>query len=186
MPMCLQSKLWRVKTMSEDAYYTAIAHDRAITRPERGRGRPKKGTPQIVQLKYQPKRLFRQSLAEQEAMIPRLAKAIACGDATHRISANSITGEKTWLLRDQAPEGDWWMIDPHIEKASRSLISLAMDELQGRADMSVGNIVQVIKRWEVNDLWTVLLRRDPASRMANGATPKQLAKAESYATRNHS
>lgn len=172
--------------MSEDAYYSAIAADRNAERPIRGRGRPQKGaiaTPAAAK-QYAPKRLFRRPLVAQEAMIPRLAKALVSGLATHRNIHNSLTGERTWLLRDQAATGDWWMIDPHVDSAARKLIELAMDELQGRAELTAENIVQTIQQWEINDMWTVLLRRDPASRLADGATPKQIAKSEAYARRH--
>lgn len=76
------------------------------------------------------------------------------------------------------------MIDPHVDSAARKLIELAMDELQGRAELTAENIVQTIQQWEINDMWTVLLRRDPASRLADGATPKQIAKSEAYARRH--
>ena len=170
--------------MSEDAYYSAIAADRDAELPIRGRGRPQKGSESAPTKQYQPKRLFRRPPAEQEAMIPRLAKAIASGSATHRIVKNSLTGERTWLLRDQFPNGDWWMIDQGIDTAARKLIELAMDELQGRAELTPANIVLTIERWETSDMWTVLLRRDPASRMADGATPKQLEKSKAYARRH--
>lgn len=147
--------------MSEDAYYTA-----RLLGP------------------VTPQRLFRQPGAVQEGMVIRLAKAIITGGATHRVSANSHTGEKTWLLRDVSP-AEWWMIDTSIEAASRALLAAATDAVQGRGDMTPAAILAVLETWEVNDQWTVIVARDPAARMGNPkTTARQLEKSLAYSARH--
>lgn len=167
-------------------YYAHLQAARAVPERKNSKLTPEQRERIAGKKTLAPRRLFREPDEVMEGMIPRLAIAIAIGQATHRVVINSLTSEKTWLLTDAA-KPEWWMIDHGIETAARLLIDQASEQVYGRSSLGVvamKDVAAMITSWLENDQWTVQCGRDPASRAENKDTSqRQMERSQAFASR---